>query len=203
MRLITALLLCTLPTVAWAGDDDDDDALFEDTPKKEGENSGVPNANTFREEDDDLPSFVTTPPKKEEDEKAVGNMNAYLQTTRMPLEVVGREVLSDNWPATIVYVDKDAVVVELPVMYARNRAEFDGIAYWLVVEGYADGKKVSESRMLVNRDAIADLGPSIQFFRLFCPVAGAIGNLEIRVGKATSGAAKPTELFKRTVAFKL
>lgn len=202
MRLITALLLCTLPAVAWAGDDDDDE-LFEDTPKKEGANSGVPNANTFREEDDDLPSFVTTPPKKEEDEKAVGNMNAYLQTTRMPLEVVGREVLSDNWPANVVYVDKDAVVVDLPVMYARNRAEFDGIAYWLVVEGYADGKKVAESRMLVNRDAIADLGPSIQFFRLFCPVAGAIGNLEIRVGKAASAAAKPTELFKRAVAFKL
>ncbi len=201
MRLITALLLCSLTSVAWAGDDDDDE-LFQDTPKKEGANAGVPDANSFKEDDDDLPSFVTAAPKKE-DEKAVGNMNAYLQTTRMPLEVVGREVLADNWPANIVYVDKDAVVVELPVMYARNRAEFDGIAYWLVVEGYADGKKVAESRVLVNRDAIADMGPSIQFFRLFCPVAGATGNLEIRVGKAASGAAKPTELFKRTVAFKL
>jgi hypothetical protein len=99
VRLITALLLCSLTSVAWAGDDDDDDELFQDTPKKEGANAGVPDANSFKEDDDDLPSFVTTPPKKEEDEKAVGNMNAYMQTTRMPLEVVGREVGDTPEPA--------------------------------------------------------------------------------------------------------
>ena len=120
----------------------------------------------------------------------------------MPLDVVGKDVLGDNWAPQVVIADKDAVVVEIPVMYARNRTEFDGVAYWLVVESFADGKKVAEQRVQVNRDAIADKGPSIQFFRLFTPVQAASGIVEVKVGKATSSSAKPTPLFTRSVNYK-
>lgn len=189
-------------SVAIAGDDDDDDALFQDKPKPA--TNSAPNASTFKDdEEDDLPSFVSTPPKKEDDERTPGSMASLMQTTKMPLEVTGKDVLADNWPATVVFNDADAVVVEIPVLYARNRAEFDGVTYFLVATVYADGKKVAENRIQVNRDAIADKGPSIQFFRMFVPVAGKTGVLEVKVGKATSASAPPALLFTRSVNYKL
>lgn len=174
---------------------DDDDDLFQDTPAAGG---SVPNSSSFKDDEDiDIP--MAKPPPEERNL----NMQTLSQTTKMPLNLDDKVPLADNWPPQIVYTDKDAVVVEIPVLYARSRAEFDGIAYWLVAEVYADGKKVAESRMLVNRDAIAEKGPSIQFFRMFAPVSGTTGTLEIKVGKAASGAAKPTELFAKTLPFKL
>lgn len=189
-------------TLAYAADDDDD-ALFQDTPKPA--TNAAPAAATFKQdEEDDLPSFVTTPPPKKDDvESDPGSMRTLIQTTKMPLAVSGKEVLADNWPASVVFTDADAVVVEIPVLYGRSRAEFDGVTYFLVAEVYADGKKVSESRIMVNRDAIADKGPSIQFFRMFAPVSGSSGMLEVKVGKATSASAKPTPLFVRSVNYKL
>jgi hypothetical protein len=162
----------------------------------------VPNASTFSDDDDDIPSFATTAPPKE-DERNPGSVAAMQQTTRMPIDVTGKEILADNWAPTIAFTDTAAVVVDLPVLFARSKADFDGITYWLVVEVNADGKKVAESRVMVNSDAIAASGPSIQVFRLFTPVSGKSGMLEVRVGKAASWAAKPTALFVRSVNYKL
>jgi hypothetical protein len=200
---------------AAASSSDDDDDLFKDSgassTKKKGENSDVPDAKSFKDDDDGgMPTFTSPPPAKpaqpdtEKDLSAFANPAASIKsTTKMPLDTVGKDVLGDNWGPSVVIADKDAVVVEMPVLYARSRAEFDGVAYWLVAEVSADGKKVAEQRIYVTRDAIADKGPSIQFFRMFAPVPGASGMLEITVGKAPSAAAKSVPLFKRTVTYKL
>jgi hypothetical protein len=77
------------------------------------------------------------------------------------------------------------------------------VAYWLVAEAFADGKKVAESRIQVTRDAIADKGPSVQFFRIFTPVPAASGVIVVNIGKAPSLAAKPALLYTRSVNYKL
>jgi len=75
--------------------------------------------------------------------------------------------------------------------YARSRAEFDGVAYWLVVEALAEGKKVAESRIPVTRDAIADKGPSAQFFRRCTPVPSAADVVVAAWGRAAPGGRPP------------
>lgn len=193
-------------TDALAADDDDD--LFKETGETKGNNADVPDATSFRDEDDmDIPTF-TSPSKQAADKEK--DLSAFVDprstvgsSTKMPLDVVGKDVLGDNWSPQVVVADGDAVVIEIPVLYARNRGEFDGVAYWLVAESFADGKKVAESRIQITRDAIADKGPSVQFFRMFTPVPAASGVIVVNVSKATSAASKPTLLFTRSVAYKL
>jgi len=212
IALLLALALGAAPALADSSEDgpfvaDEEDDLFKEDDKK-GKNSDIPDAGSFNDADDDMdiPTFTTAKPEadKEKDLSAfVDPRSSVGSSTKMPLDVVGKDVLGDNWGPQIVISDADAVVVEIPVLFARDRAAFDGVAYWLVAETYADGKKVAESRMQVTRDAIADKGPSIQFFRLFTPVAAAAGVIEVKVGKASSSAAKPTLLFTRSVGYKL
>jgi hypothetical protein len=187
--------------------DDEDDEFFKETKPSDqkGANAGVPDSSSFNEDDDiDIPTAPLTPVKVEA-ERDLSGFDGALSTlgnaTRMPVDVTGAKPLADNWSPTIAYTDVASVVVELPVLYAKGKSEFDGVAYWLVAEVYADGKKVAESRVSVTRDAIAEKGPSVHFFRLFSPVPGATGVLEVKVGKATSGAGKPELLFTRSVKY--
>lgn len=212
MRLVLLALLALSAPVASASEDgpvvaDEEDDLFKDNSEKKGKNSDVPDAKAFSEDDDmDIPTFTSAKPEedKEKDLSAFASpVTGVGANTKMPVDVVGKDVLGDNWGPQVVIADKDAVVVEIPVLYGRSRGEFDGVAYWLVAETYADGKKVAEQRMQVTRDTLADKGPSIQFFRMFTPVPGASGVIEVRVGKATSASAKPTLLFTRSVPYKL
>lgn len=185
---------------------DDDDDLFKDDGETKGNNADIPDATSFKDEDDmDIPTFSAVKAvDKEKDLSAYVDPRATVgSSTKMPLDVVGKDVLGDNWGPQVVVADKDAVVIEMPVLYARNRGEFDGVGYWLVAEAFADGKKVAESRMQVNTDAIADKGPSVQFFRLFAPVPAAAGVIVVNVSKAASASAKPTLLFTRSVNYKL
>lgn len=201
--MLTRLLTLGLLLIPMALAADDDSELFQEKEQPKSANTGVPNANTFKDDDDiDIPAYTATPPP-EKDERNLANIGAVGQTTKMPIEVSGLSALADNYEAKIAYVDTNSVVIDLPVLYAQNRDSFDGIAFWLVAEVYADGKKVGESRVFINSDAIAVKGPSIQFFRLFAPVAATSGALEVRVGKASSSAAKPTALFSKTLNYKL
>ncbi len=196
--------------MARAADDDDEILNGSSSTKKKGANSDVPDASSFKDEDDVvIPTLKPVGPgpvdKSEENLDGYSNASAVMagKASKLPIETAGREPLVDNYPARILYVDNESVVVEMPVLYARTRAEFDGIAFWLVAEAYADGKRTSESRMYVSRDGIANLTPSVHFFQLSVPVTGSSGKIEVRVGKAASGAARATPLFTRTVDFKL
>jgi hypothetical protein len=201
------LLACLTLGSGLARAADDDADLFKDNTEKKP-TADVPDASKFTDDDDlGIPAFTPPPAKEDDSEKDLSAYadprNGVAANTKMPLDTVGKTPLSDNWAPSVVITDKDAVVVEMPVLYARNRAEFDGVAYWVVVEAYADGKKVAEQRIQVTRDAIADQGPSIAFTRLFAPVSSSAGLIEVHVGKATSSSAKPTPLFTRSVQYKL
>lgn len=200
-----ALLMLFALGVAPALADEEDD-LFKESGENKGNNADIPDATSFKDEDDmDMPVFSAVKAvDKEKDLSAfIDPRTTVGSSTKMPLDVVGKDVLGDNWGPSVVVADKDAVVIELPVLYARNRAEFDGVAYWLVLEAVADGKKVAQSRVEITRDAIADKGPSIQFFRVFAPVPAAAGVIVLNVSKAASASAKPTLLFTRSVNYKL
>lgn len=182
---------------------DEEEDLFKDNSQKPKDQV---DASQFADEDDikiDVSVPVKTKPAEEDLSAYADPKLTMAPNTKMPIDTVGKTALGDNWAPQIVIADKDAVVIEMPVLYARSKSEFDGVIYWVVVEAYADGKKVSEARMQVSRDSMADKGPSIHFFRLFAPVQSASGLIELRVGKSMGPAGKPAPLFTRSVQYKL
>jgi hypothetical protein len=119
------------------------------------------------------------------------------------LDVVGKTPLGDNYEATIVAYDRDSVVVELPVLLGRSRADFDGIAYVIVAEVFSDGSKVAEARQQVTSASLAEFGPSFAFIKLLAPVTAKSGKLEVRLSKASTMSGQPTQLFSRGVSYQL
>jgi hypothetical protein len=119
------------------------------------------------------------------------------------LDVVGKTPLGDNYEPTIVAYDRDSVVVELPVLLGRSRADFDGISYCIVVEVLSDGKKVAEARQQVTSASLAEFGPSFAFIKVLAPVTAKEGKLELRMSKASNMSAQPTQLFSRTLGYAL
>lgn len=119
------------------------------------------------------------------------------------LEVVGKTPLADNYPARIVATDRDAVVVELPVLLGRSRADFTGKGYWIVAEVLVDGKKSVETRQQVTAASLAEFGPTFMFVKLLAPVPAKTGNVEIKVSRLDTPTAAPKALFSRTVEYKL
>jgi len=119
------------------------------------------------------------------------------------LDVVGKTPLGDNYEPVIVAYDRDSVVVELPVLLGRSRADFDGIAYCIVAEVFADGNKVSEARQQVTSASLAEFGPSFAFIKMLAPVTAKSGKLEVRLSKASNMSAQPTQLFSRSVGYQL
>jgi hypothetical protein len=119
------------------------------------------------------------------------------------LDVVGKVPLGDNYEPAIVAYDRDSVVVELPVLLGRSRADFDGISYCIVAEVFADGSKVAEARQQVTSASLAEFGPSFAFIKMLTPVTAKSGKLEVRLIKASNMSAQPTQLFSRTIGYQL
>lgn len=186
--------------------DDDDDFFSKTTPAdQKGANAGIPSSDSFHD-DEEIDIAVTAPPTAKGENSGIGGFDGALTTLspgKLPLDTSRATLLGDNWGPTIAFSAESAVVVDMPVLYAKSKAEFDGVAYWLVAEAYADGKKVGESRVNVTREAIADLGASVHFFRLYVPVAAKSGMVELKVGKASGTATKAEPLFTRSVKYTL
>jgi len=148
----------------------------------------------------DLPE--TEPEPKVEAPATTGSASAG-RPASIQLDVLGKTPLADNYQATIVATDRDSVVVELPLLLGRSRADFDGISYCIVAEVLADGNKVAEARQQVTSSSLAEFGPSFAFIKLLAPVTSKAGNLEIRVSKASNMSAKPTHLFTQRLGYQL
>lgn len=186
--------------------DDEDDFFTTPPPNAErGANAGVPSSDAFKEEESfDIPVTLS-----EEQLAAEAKLKAAIAaeraaekvtSTAMPVNTAGAKPLTDNWAPSVSVSDRDAVVVDMPVLYAMSKKDFDGTAYWLVAEVFADGKKVAEGRTNVTKEAVADKGPSVQFFRLFAPVGAAAGVLEVKVSRTPQGG-KSELLFTRSVKY--
>lgn len=179
---------------AVAGDDDD---FFKDDNKPKP--AEVPDASAFNSGDDD--GFSIAAPIKVE--PPAPKPAAAAGPSRLNLDVNGKAALADNWSPSVVFTTTDSVVVELPVLYAINGTGFDGNAYWLLAEVYSDGTKLGEQRVQIMKEGVSAKGPSVQFFRLFTPVAAPTGVLELKVSRIASGSSKASLLFTRSVSYTL
>lgn len=188
------LLLFTAAFPAFADDPlaDDDADLFKEK-QAEATTSG---ATKFQEEDDIvIPIEKPKPPEPAKAAPPAGPARS------LGLDLSSAKPFGDNWAPTLSVVEKDAVVVDMPVLYGSGKASYAGKDAWLIAEVWSDGKKLTESRVYVTKDAIADQAASVQFFRLYSPTTADSGVLEVKVSRLVSGATKNELLFTRSVSY--
>ena len=133
----------------------------------------------------------------------VGAPPPAVAATSISLSVVGKTPLADNYIPKVVATDRDSIVVELPVLLGRSRADFDGTPYWLVATVSVDGVKVAESRQYVSEQSLAEFGPSFAFVKLLAPVSSTSGAAEIKVSKAKDANSAGQSLFRKAVRYSL
>ena len=119
------------------------------------------------------------------------------------LTVEGKTPLTGGFPLKVVSTDLDAVVVELPVLVGRQRADFDGEDFWLLAELWVDGRRVSEQRVMVGGSNFADLGPSLVWFKAFLPVSSSQGTVEVKVQRQPVAGGDPQPLFSESTSYRL
>jgi hypothetical protein len=117
------------------------------------------------------------------------------------LEVAGKTPLANNYPASIVAVDRDAVVLELPVLVARSREGAE--PFVLIGSVFVGATKVGEVRQSFDAASLAEFGPTFAFLKLAAPVASPTGELKVVVAKAKADGTGAVELFTQTTAYHL
>jgi len=132
----------------------------------------------------------------EEDDYADFRIQAEPKAETLPYGSAGQSPLAGNYDANVVHVDRDSVVVELPVLVGRSPADFEG-AFWLVGEVFVDGTKVGETRQMVTASSLAMSGPTVAFLKLQAPVESSDGSVEVKVSK------DETALFTKAVSYRL
>jgi hypothetical protein len=104
----------------------------------------------------------------------------------LPYSVVGRKPLVDNYGATVVFTDRDSVVVEMPVLVARNPSDFSA-DFWIIGQVQIDGKSVGEIQQFITGASLAQAGPTVSFLKLLVPVETKKGELKVNVFKSADG----------------
>ena len=206
--LLLSLLLAA-PSFAQDEDEDEFDFLLEGDKAAAAKAAAKIKADDFAlDEEEDFGDWEEAPTPEERspdagDVKRRSAPSVGQGASAMPYSVVGKDPLADNYEPAVVFVDRDAMVIELPVLVARNPGDYAGRSYWLVAEIYADGMKVAESRQQVSKTSIATAGPTLAFIKMLAPVPAATGTLEVRVGQSTSAAGAAEPLFTRLVSYQL
>ncbi len=117
------------------------------------------------------------------------------------LDTKGKTPLAGSFPARVVSTDLDAVVIELPVLVARQAVDHVE-DYWIVAEFYVLDRKVTETRTLVSRAGVSDLGPTLVWIKAQAPVLESSGKIDVKVKRvAEDGSARP--LFAKAASYRL
>jgi hypothetical protein len=119
----------------------------------------------------------------------------------LPFSVVGRKPLVDNYGASVVYTDRDSIVVELPILVTRNPGDFT-TDFWLIGEIHVGGQKVAESRQFVSSTSLAQAGPTVAFLKMLVPVETTKGEVEFKVFKSADGESREA-LFTNILPYQL
>lgn len=182
------------------GDPDDD---FGEDPPSEPRQAAVAPAGDFDDFDEDPPDEFERPaPRKKAAPTPQPKKAAPVGPARLTLKTSGKEPLTGAYAASVVALDVDAVIVELPVLIAASGGSFDGGEFTVVSEFMLGDKKVGESRHLVNRATIADLGPTVVWVKQHVPVTDPSGSIEVRVSRVDAED-PPSPLFSKTVDYRL
>lgn len=208
-RFALVLAALALPLGALAGPDDDDefDLLSDDAPEVASPDQVLGGGSVPPDEPEgeivDIESGVPAPPADEPpDDLLLDNIDgdddfmpdfteterkqASRPATRGPgpisLDVAGKEPFADNYPLNVVAVDRDAVVVELPVLIGRSRVGFKA-PFSLIGEVAVGGTQVTTVRADITEQSLADFGPSFVFLKVLVPVADKEGEVTVTVKK--------------------
>lgn len=153
--------------------------------------------------DEDPPDDLGRPaPRKPEAAKPAPRAAPPAGPARLTLKTAGKEPLSGAYGLSVVALDVDAVVVEIPVLVAASGAGYAGGEFMVVAEFLLGGKKVGESRHLVSADTIADLGPTVLWVKQHVPVSDPSGRIEVKVSRVDAED-PPSALFTQRVDYKL
>ena len=191
------------------GDPDDDfgedpeDGFDSDLAGPSGEATVSPPSDFDGFGEDPPDDFVLPAPRKPAAAAPPAAPAAPAGPARLTLQTAGKAPLSGAYDAAVVAVDVDAVVVELPVLIAASGSDFAGAPFTVVASFLQDGKTIGESRHLVSRASIADLGPTVVWVKQHVPVTDPSGRVEISVSRIDAAAEPATVLFKKTVDYRL
>lgn len=119
----------------------------------------------------------------------------------LPYSVVGRKPLVDNYGATVVFTDRDSVVVEMPVLVARNPSDFSA-DFWIVGEVQIEGKTRGEISQRITSASLAQAGPTVAFLKLLVPVESKKGEVKVNVFKSADGESREL-LFSSVTPYQL
>jgi hypothetical protein len=145
-------------------------------------------------EDDPIESFDGPQPKRTSAPAVVASPIA--------LEVAGKTPLADNYSLDVTAIDRDAVVIELPVLVAKSRVGME-TAFQLQAEVFAGDVKVAEVRQTVEKASLAEFGPSFVFLKVLAPVIEREGQIKVVVKKAAQDGSGAVPLFTRTTPYAL
>ena len=118
------------------------------------------------------------------------------------LETEGKRPLAGNYPLQILSKDLDAIVVELPILVAQARSDFQA-DFWITAEVRVNGNQIGESRQLVNAASLSDLAASFAWIKMFVPVAEAQGTVEFVVKRLDAESEESETLFSVSSAYQL
>ncbi|MFK7930636.1 MAG: hypothetical protein AB8H79_20790 [Myxococcota bacterium] len=127
-------------------------------------------------DDDFMPDFTADTPRKKASRPAPKGPGA------VALDVAGKEPLADNYPVSVVAVDRDAVVIELPILIGKSRVGFDS-DFALGGDVYVGDTKVSGVRIDVTEASLAEFGPTFVFLKVLAPVIEKEGQVTVKVTK--------------------
>jgi len=183
--------------------EDEEDFVFEDDAEPSSEPIEDFDLEPLDGDDDDGLGALEDAEDRALRDLEVGAPPPAVAATSISLSVVGKTPLADNYLPKVVATDRDSIVVELPVLLGRSRADFDGEPYWLVASVHVDGVKVAESRQYVAAHSLAEFGPSFAFVKLLAPVASSSGAAEIHVSKSHDATSTGQALFRKAVRYAL
>jgi hypothetical protein len=156
-----------------------------DPPEGGPVDDGLPDDSFF---DDDPPETIDRPP-------------APAGRGPVRIDAKGKTPLAGSFPARVARTDLDSVVVELPVLVARQAVDHVE-DYWIVAEFYVLERKVAETRHLVSRAGISDLGPTFVWIKGQAPVLESSGKIQVKVKRMAEGG-ESRDLFDKTASYRL
>lgn len=170
---------------------------------------GIPDDDEFPEESDNpaqrerlVGNFEDLPEEGVEDDFKRPKRGSDKGPGPISIDVAGKQPLSDNYPLEVVAVDRDAVVVELPVLLARSRVEVE-TGFLVYAEVYVGDERVTEVRQVVEESSVAEFGPSFAFLKLLAPVVEPQGQIKVKVFRADLDGGNREELFTRITPYAL
>ena len=149
-------------------------------------------------EDFDVPEEDMMIPEVEEEVDIRGRE----EDRGITLPIDGKLPLMDNYPLQVVAKDLDAIVVELPVLIAQSRSDFEQ-EFWLVTEIRVNGERVGETRQLVTAESLSDLAASFTWVKAFVPVSESRGTVEFRVDREDPETGEAQPQFTASTSYEL